>query len=152
MDFFFNDREKCKELEKEIKSWEGTPYKHRTMRKGIGCDCINFALAVFEPFGILPVKNKDLPEYSRDRHIHSTKSLLVEHLGKHKNFTDVYKKDNIEFMDGDILLFCIGKSIGHVGIYCNNLIYEATYKCVLGLVFGSSPWHKRLKKVLRATK
>lgn len=150
MSFFFNDGNK-KELLKELKKWEGTPYRHRMMKMNKGCDCIHFVIAIMNHFGILTVKEKDIPEYSRDRHLHNTHSLLIEHFCKHKNFIDVYRNKNKNFMDGDILFFSVGMTIGHVGIYCDKLIYEATVKGgVMGLTFGNSSWHSRLKKVMRA--
>ncbi len=153
MEEFFNTAELKAELHNEVENWYKTPYRHRKMKKQYGCDCIHFVIGAFLPFGILPVNIKTIPEYSRDRHIHNTHSLLVENFKKHKAFKDIYKSGDYELKDGDVLLFKVGNTIGHAGIFSRNLIYESVVKSgVRKLTFGNSSWHKRLKKIMRCYK
>ena len=147
---YFNSKKRVERLRIEAESWYKTPYKHRAMKKQRGCDCIHFVIGLFKPFGILPVNTKTIPEYSRDRHLHNTQSLLSDNFKKYKNFKDVFIDGKKDFMDGDVLLFKVGKTIGHAGVFCNGFVYESIVGSgVRKLTFGNNGWHKRLKKIMR---
>lgn len=44
----------------EARSWDGTPYRHQFMTKGVGTSCILFILAVYANVGLVP---KEVPPF-----------------------------------------------------------------------------------------
>lgn len=62
---------------KEALEWLGTPYKHESRLKGVGCDCIGLVIGVWEKvFGeSIPI---DIPKYSPDWNDHKMDDPMVK--------------------------------------------------------------------------
>jgi hypothetical protein len=61
---YFDDGLHFRDLERELKSWEGTKYSpHGICRKRIGSDCVGFVVAVLVATGAIPPLT--LPQYVR---------------------------------------------------------------------------------------
>jgi len=65
----------------EMKSWQGTPYRHLTMTKGRGVDCTLFIGGVWKACGVLNDVTYDY--YSKDWHIHTEEELVLESIFRH---------------------------------------------------------------------
>ena len=124
----FDNIEKQKELKIILDSWLNTPFRHHCGVKGRGCDCIHFALRVFQEMGILNVDDKRIPIYPRDWHLHNTRELLAEAIEKYcnvKKFKITKTTPSIILKNGDILLSHYGKAASHAGIYFDGYAYQS---------------------------
>ena len=59
----------------EALTWAGTPYRHRARLKGVGADCAQFPLAVYEAMGLIPPT--DVGAYVQDWHHHRSEELYL---------------------------------------------------------------------------
>jgi cell wall-associated NlpC family hydrolase len=144
--YLFEDEKNLEELEKTLKEWVGTPFKHYCGVKKGGADCIHFVARVLEEFGKGPFK---IPWYPADWHVHNTTELLLEGIISQLEFEpgDIDDPEN-----GDIVLYKFGKVISHAAIYLNGFIYQSVLKDgVLELQWFDPVWYKRRKMVLRVT-
>ncbi len=55
------------------RSWIGTPYHHHARVHGVGVDCAQLLLAVYQPFGI--AADIDPGHYAPDWHLHRSEEL-----------------------------------------------------------------------------
>ena len=117
------DTEKQIELKKILDEWHGTPFKHKTAVKGLGCDCIHFAIKVFEEIGLMKLVPGMVPDYPKDWYFHNTREALSEAIEKHLN-VEKYDMD-VELMNGDIILSHFGKASSHAGIFFDNYVHQA---------------------------
>lgn len=60
----------------EARTWLGTPFSPHASTKGVGCDCVTFALAVYKAAGAAPL-DAELPRYRIDRGAHNPDSQLL---------------------------------------------------------------------------
>lgn len=119
--YYFEDEEKDAALKKILDEWLNTPFRHHCGVKGLGCDCIHFAIRVFEELGLMA--NTYVPDYPRDWHMHNTRELLSEAVMKH---LDVEKIDlNAKHLNGDIVLSHYGKASSHTGIIYGSYVYQS---------------------------
>ena len=146
MKYYFEDEQRRKELKKVLEEWVGTPFKHKCGVKGLGCDCIHFAAAVFGELGLVKMREKDWPDYPRDWHLHNTRSLLIEGLERHLKVERV----GAPTLCGDICVYNFAKTAAHVGIYCDGLIYQAIDEMGVQKISPKlTPFSKRLFCVYR---
>ena len=86
---FFADPRQVDRLEQEVRSWLGTPWRHRTAVKGYGADCIQFVAQVLHNLGVFDFSKVKIPDYPPDWHLHNTRELLYEEMHKHLNVRDL---------------------------------------------------------------
>jgi len=120
--YYFEDLERQKKLKQILDEWLGTPYRHHSGAKGLGCDCIHFVFRVLEEAGILQWRKNLIPDYPRDWHLHNTRELLSEGLKERLN---VEKVDLSDLIHGDIILSHYGKAASHAAIYCAGYVHPS---------------------------
>lgn len=143
MEYFFDDKEKQKELKKILDEWMKTPFRHQCGVKGLGCDCAYFVARVFEEIGILRWRKNLMPDYPKDWHLHNTRELLKETIEKE------FRCERIgldSFLNGDVILSHYGKAASHVGIFFDGYLYRALER--VG-VCRASAHEKGLRKRMR---
>lgn len=151
VDYFFNDPEKDAELKKSLDEWLDTPFRHQCGVKGLGCDCVHFAIAVLAEFNLINLGSVKIPDYPRDWHLHNTREVLKEAILKYLNVEQVNK--NGILMNGDITLAHYGQASSHVGIYYDNHVYQAINKIgVKSIHFKDIKFFKQIKFVYRILK
>ncbi|MEX8520078.1 MAG: hypothetical protein AB3X44_16330 [Leptothrix sp. (in: b-proteobacteria)] len=97
----------------EAYSWMNppTPYHHHARLKGIGVDCAQILIGVFEACGV--VANVDPGNYAHDWHLHHSEELYANHL-------DLYGVRTTEPQAGDVALYKFGRTYSHGAIVVNN--------------------------------
>jgi cell wall-associated NlpC family hydrolase len=100
----------------EARTWLGTPWMHNQRAKGLGVDCVQFAIASVEPFG---VEVGEKFNYYRTPRGNS----LLEYLDKLPSTKRVS-----EIKKGRLLVFKIRGAPHHVGIATgdNTFIHACT--------------------------
>ncbi len=147
MKYVFEDEEKRTKLKTILDEWLGTPFRHRTGVKGLGCDCIHFVAGVYEEMNLLSIPKNAWPDYPKDWHLHNTRELLVEGIQKYLSVERVESRD---FMDGDLLVYKFGKAAAHAGIYFGGYVYQAVDPFgVQKVLITLNPFSKRLIYVFR---
>ena len=121
--YYFENKEKDLELKRILDSWLNTPFRHHCGVKGLGCDCIHFAMMVFDEMGLVDSKKIKVPDYPRDWHMHNTREILKEALIQYLNVVELNL--NVESMNGDIILSHYGKASSHVGIVYGDQVYQS---------------------------
>lgn len=121
----FEDDKIWKEVEKELLSWVGTPYRHHTAVKGRGVDCTLYIGTVLKNVGLL--SEVEQPYYPRDFHRHSSREVVLENIFKHALR---YLPANVvlrrvldeSLMRGDLLTFKTKGSLvfNHTGVYLGD--------------------------------
>lgn len=91
---------------REARTWLGTPFHHRQCIKGIGVDCVNFAHAVYDAFGLLPPRFS-MPDYT----LNPTGRELVDAL---ERLMAPVKQQDIQ--PADLILIAPAEVPRHVGI------------------------------------
>jgi hypothetical protein len=134
MKWFFEDPEKVMILQRELDSWEGTPYKHLCGTKKLGCDCIHFAIRVFEcpELGLIKRGQVRIPKYNKDWHLHHSDELLYKAMKSHFKLEELpMNPDNPhymlfgDFMEGDVILHKYGRAMSHASIYSRGKIFHS---------------------------
>ena len=82
----------------EARSWIGTPYRHQTSLKGVGCDCLGLVRGVWR--AVCGDEPEAVPAYSRDWAEAARCETLALAAGRH--MTEIACG---EFKPGDVLLF-----------------------------------------------
>lgn len=144
--YFFEDIEKQKELEKVLKSWLNTPYRHWCGVKGLGADCIHFVIRVLEEVKFFqhPVK---IPRYDKDWHLHRGDELLLRGIIGSNRFKDISDQEPI---NGDLILFQYGRAVSHVAIYYNLGLYQSFNRYgVRCFNWRDVNWYKRKTHIFR---
>ena len=93
----------------EAKTWLNTPYHHMGKIKGVGVDCGQFLIAVFENIGHLKPGEVNPGYYPPDWHLHRDEE---RYLGWIKSRC----RKVTEAEPGDIALFKFGRCVSHGGI------------------------------------
>lgn len=127
-------------LGQELESWVGTPFRHKERSKGLGVDCINFILGVFNNVKVLDANGVALPDYSVDWMHHKKSMLLLDHF---RQYDGLFAEINPRFkQDGDVALFKFNKSVCHCGIVFENYLYHALEnEGVTKAIYGA--WNSR---------
>ena len=102
-----NIAEKQNELVHEIKSWLNTPYHSSAKIKGIGVDCGQLLIAVYEKVGLLKQGECNPGYYSTEWHLHRSEEKYLKWVEK------FCVKVNPPYQPGDIALFQFGRCISH---------------------------------------
>jgi len=139
--YYFEDPEKQSKLKDVLESWLGTPFRHWSGVKGLGCDCIHFVTGVMTEMGIVHENGYEIQRYARDWHIHNEEELLLEGVRWQFNAEEVSISSPA---NGDIFLFQFGRTCSHAGIYCDDHIYQAINNIgTRKLPSLDRQWHKR---------
>jgi cell wall-associated NlpC family hydrolase len=93
----------------EAKTWLNTPYHHMGKIKGVGVDCGQFLIAVFENIGYLQKGEIQPGYYPPDWHLHRDEE---RYLGWVKSRC----REVPEAQPGDIAIFRFGRCVSHGGI------------------------------------
>lgn len=91
----------------EARTWIGTPYHHHARLRGVGVDCAQILIAVFEACGL--VRNVQVGDYAREWHMHRSEEMYAEWL-------DVYGTRIEDPQPGDVALFRFGRTFSHGAI------------------------------------
>ena len=150
MSYYFEDPEKQAQLKTILDSWVGTPYRHHTCVKQLGCDCIHFVIGVFKEFGIVKLNMKDIPDYPRDWHLHNTRELLSDSIEKMDHGVNVCKVPVTDVVNGDVILSHYGKASSHAAIYFDEHIYQSIDGVgVCKISFSDKVFRKQMKFAYR---
>lgn len=108
--YAFEDPLLVEALRRELASWDDTPFFPRTACKGVGVDCIQFAIAVLQGVGIVgPVQ---WPRYS----VKGGGPELVEMIrARIAAETPLREVDLLPLMPGDVLLAAAPLHLAIVG-------------------------------------
>ena len=146
--YYFEDLDKQKKLKGILDEWFGTPFRHHCGVKGLGCDCIHFAVRVCEELGLLV--NVVIPEYPKDWHLHNTRELLEEGIIKNLN---AEKIDLSNPANGDLICSHFGKAASHAGIYFDGYVYQALNNIGIRRInFSDRKFKKRMQFAYRILK
>lgn len=94
---------------KEAGTWLGTPYHSGARLKGVGVDCGQLLIAVYEAVGLLPTGDCEPGQYSPEWHLHRSEE-------KYLNWVKRYCLATTQPLPGDIAVFQYGRCISHAGI------------------------------------
>lgn len=99
------------------KSWLNTPYHSMAKIKGVGVDCGQFIIAVYEECGL--VESISTGSYTHDWHLHKGEE-------KYLNFVEKYCDKVDTPLPGDIIVFQFGRCVSHGGIFIgeNKIIHS----------------------------
>lgn len=146
--YYFEDKKRQALLKRALDEWLGTPYKHHTGVKQLGCDCIHFASCVYSEIGALYFKKEMVPDYPRDWHLHNTRELLKETIVKYLKgeFLNIDEK----MMNGDLILSHYGKASSHAGIFFDGYVYQSLQDIgVRKITILDMKFKKRMKFIYR---
>jgi len=152
MKYYFDDKEKDADLKRIMEEWVGTPFKHHCGVKQLGCDCVHFAIRVFEELGLMTYKKDMVPSYPHDWHLHNTREALMEAILMHLN-VETLKNDTTYHMNGDIILSHYGQASSHVGILYGKHVYQSLDGVgVRKIHFDDQKFKKQMKYAFRILK
>jgi cell wall-associated NlpC family hydrolase len=90
-------------------SWLNTPYHSMAKIKGVGVDCAQLLIGVYEEIGILPLGEIAPGAYTHDFHLHRSEE-------KYLYWVEKYCYKITAPKPGDIALFKFGRCISHGAI------------------------------------
>jgi cell wall-associated NlpC family hydrolase len=94
----------------EAKTWLRTPYHSGARKKGVGVDCGQLLIAVYETAGIIKQGDCNPGYYSNEWHLHRSEELYLGWVEKYcDQITD-------QPQSGDIALFKYGRCVSHGGL------------------------------------
>lgn len=130
----------------EARSWIGTPFYPHVAIKGVGADCVTFALRVFQSAGAIP-ESQALPEYSLDGGSHLQESAVTNWLAATGYFHKVQTAPGI----GDVITFKVGRVDHHVGIVVakTKFVHCIRRYGVVESDLRDETWSSRLKSIWR---
>ena len=146
--YFFENEEKENKLKIILNEWLDTPFRHKCGVKGMGCDCVHFAIRVFEEFDLINLNKISIPDYPRDWHLHNTREVLQQAVIKYLNVKTVDL--NGKLMNGDIILAHYGKASSHAGIWYDNHVFQAINNIgVKSIHFNDKKFRNQMKYAYR---
>jgi cell wall-associated NlpC family hydrolase len=93
----------------ETSTWLQTPYHSGARIKGVGVDCGQLLIGVFENAGVIPAGSCDPGQYSPEWHLHRSEEMYLGWVEKYCKPVDVAQP-------GDIAVFQFGRCVSHAGI------------------------------------
>lgn len=115
----------------EAKTWLNTPYHWNTRIKGVGVDCGQLLIGIFENTGVLEMGECDPGIYSNERHLHRTEEFYLSWIEKYcRLITD-------EPQPGDIVMFRYGKCNSHSALVVEWPLLIHSY-VRLGVIFSEA--------------
>ena len=131
---------------KEAKRWIGTPFLHRGRTYGLGVDCINYVLAIFENCHLLPYVH--LGWYSFSWYLHKDKHVVFDKLIEQLSPIEIDK----DFKIGDVFVYNFGRAnAGHVAVFLGgkNIIHSVYNTGVIMSNMKDKTWSDRFMWALR---
>ncbi len=127
-----NDKEKLERaaVVTETKTWLHTPYHNCARIKGVGCDCGQILLGVFENCKLIP--HAETGMYPQDWAMHHAEPLYFDWVKKYcKEVT------NRKPLPGDILLYFFGRAPSHAAIVIDYPLLIHSY-VQIGVVYADA--------------
>lgn len=90
------------------RGWLNTPFHHQGRVKGVGVDCLQLLVAVYQEAGLLPA-DVDPGNYARDWHMHHDEERYLFGVGQYAKPTETPRP-------GDVALFKFGRCVSHAAI------------------------------------
>lgn len=78
--YYFDSLQRQANLEAELVSWQGTPFRPGIAKPGIGVDCIRFVVAVLEGCGVPVESLRPLPDFHLREGRHREHTRIMEWL------------------------------------------------------------------------
>jgi NlpC/P60 family putative phage cell wall peptidase len=125
----------------EAKSWLGTPYKHQSRLKGIGCDCVGLVAGVWEAIHGKPLPLQ-MPNYSPTWNDHRKDDPLVLETEK-----VLERVSQFEVAPGDVVVFRMHPQMAakHCGILVSPTQFIHAYsRSSVRLENFNSFWKRKL--------
>jgi cell wall-associated NlpC family hydrolase len=94
----------------EAKTWIKTPYHSGAKLKGVGVDCGQLLIGVYESAGIISRGDCEPGHYAFDWHLHRSEEKYLSWVKKYCDQIDG------EPLPGDIAVFQFGRCVSHAGI------------------------------------
>ncbi len=94
----------------EAMTWLKTPYHSGARIKGVGVDCGQILIAVYEAAGVLQPGECNPGDYIPDRHLHRSEEKYLEWINRYCERVDGAPEP------GDIAMFHFGRSNSHSAI------------------------------------
>ncbi|MEA4835374.1 MAG: hydrolase [Anaeromusa sp.] len=94
----------------EAKAWLNTPYHSGARLKGVGVDCGQLLIGVYENAGFLQQGECEPGAYAFDWHLHRSEEKYLSWVQKYCDLIDG------DPLPGDIAVFQFGRCISHAGI------------------------------------
>lgn len=123
----------------ETKSWVGTPYRHYSMKKGLGADCGLFIMGVYDNLGLIKY---EMPEfYPRDWAYHKPVGEMFVSIVR--KYCYEIQKDCVKL--GDIIVYKFGKCLSHAAILIEDdmIVHSEVPVGVTTSNRRTSKWFKR---------
>jgi cell wall-associated NlpC family hydrolase len=93
-------------------SWQGTPFHHEAMLKGVGVDCGMFLIAVYRETGLIP--EFTVEHYSHQWHLHRSREWYLELLRQFGREIEAGQQRS-----GDVVIWKFGRTFSHAAIILN---------------------------------
>ena len=106
-----NETETRAALVAEARRWLGTPFQPHQAVRGVGADCVQFALAIYKAVGHLP-ESTELPTYRLGQGDHLDSSIVKVWLSQSPYFAP----EEGWPQPGSLLTMRVGRVEHHVGI------------------------------------
>lgn len=148
-------------MDRILRSWAGTPYKHCGVWKGRGVDCITFVAQAWLEYGIL--REVDYRYYPRGWHRLDEELLLgavMEHVQAH--IKPQYAVEEVpaqawgtSLRRGDLLLLnaCLSERTNHSALLLaegrEEAIIHCTTKAGVHVAQYNEGWKRKLRKAYR---
>jgi cell wall-associated NlpC family hydrolase len=94
----------------EALSWLNTPYHSGARVKGVGVDCGQLLIAVYEAAGVIPPGDCEPGPYSPEWHLHRSEEKYLAWVQKYCDPAEGKPQP------GDIAVFQYGRCVSHAGI------------------------------------
>ncbi len=133
-------------IAEEARSWKGTPFFGHQAIKGVGSDCVQTALAIFQNVGALP-KDITLPQYRLSDGHQINDSIIIAWLSCSTYFSAINESPDM----GDLVTMKWGRVEHHVGVMTGKLTFiQATERYgVVERDLRDSTWSKILRSTWR---
>lgn len=146
--WYFDDEAARATLAAEAESWMGTPFQPWHNAKHVGVDCVQLAGQLMVACGV--IEGYDFGSYQLDFAAHTGREMITEWLGDNSRF--VFLPASTVPMPGDVVVFSVGRAIGHVGVMLNavDFIHSIQGRKVQTSNRSIDPWSERVAGYWRA--
>jgi hypothetical protein len=148
MTWFFDDETARAKFAEEVASWMDTPFQAWHNAKGVGVDCVQLAGQLMVACGV--IEGYDFGSYQLDFAAHTGREMITEWLGENSRF--VFLPASTVPMVGDVVVFSVGRAIGHVGVMVNvaDFVHSIQGRKVQLSNRKVPPWSERVAGYWRA--
>jgi cell wall-associated NlpC family hydrolase len=129
----------------EALTWVGTPFAPHTKAKGVGCDCVQLALGIYQAAGLIP-EGEQFPPYRLDVSAHLDQSVVLEWL-EDSGYFEIAPAPEA----GALVAFKFGRVVHHVGVLVGPAEFVHCWKRygTVKNTLEDPTWSKRLDSVWR---